>query len=335
MEGGSKMNSIVDRGEIWERHPVKLRQITYPTQASEHLLRSCEHAIRARTKGFVVVSKPLMGLTTALRILVAGWPKLYSGIPIALVRSPGATVYHPVRFWSSLVTQLIPNLATWRNPDALRLGLLRNLLTRANAHDSDRLLLIVDRAHTLLPEELLQLAVFQDDLADEGTNLVVALAGYESLRTIRDCLHDEAREEPVRRYFENEHYLYGIRSSQELAYFLESFDKCRFPQGSEWPISRFCFPKAFDRGWRLWHEAARAWSIFSGYAIREGEPAEVEMQYVTETACSLLESAYQRGSGALPPDEDAWRIAVQSSGLISSRAMLSQMPESKAPRRRR
>lgn len=328
------MKTVDERAEFWEKHPVRLRHIAYATQASERLHREYQRAIQARAKGLVVLSKPLMGVTTAIRMLVDSWPKLHSGVPIVLIRSSGATVYRPVRFWSSLVAQLIPRLATWREPEALRLGLLRHFLTRALEHGSDRLLMIIDRAHTMLPEELSQLAVFQDDLADEGIQLVVALAGYESLRTIRDRLYDEGREEPVRRYFENEHRFYGIRNSQELVYFLESFDQCCFPLGSTWPISRFFFPEAFDRGWRLRHDAARAWSIFGGYSSQDGEPAEIEMQYVTETVCRLLEAAYERGGSALPPDEDAWRQAAESSGLIGSRILLSQLAERRSSRKK-
>lgn len=38
--------------------------------------------------------------------------------------------------------------------------------------------------------------------------------------------------------------------------------------------------------------------------------------------CTLLESAYQYGFEALSPDSDGWRMAVQSSGLIHSRALV-------------
>jgi len=319
------MNLRIQHDEIRKTHPVRLRKITYPTRASEDLLVQFESAVLTRCKGLVVLSKPLMGLTTAIRIAAAGWPVLHPDIPIVVVRSTGAGKFVAKDFWTSLVMQVAPSLAAWAYPEVLRHRLLRNFTTRALASKADRLLLVIDRAHTMLSEELSQIALFQDDLTNEGIDLIVALTGHESLRTKREALHDEARDEPVRRYFEKEHCFYGIKSAYDLNYFFESFDEDRFPAGSDWPISRFYFRDMFDRGWRLGHESPRAWSVMAGFAGVNGEPVEVEMQYVTETVCALLESAYEHGFEALSPDDDAWKISVQSSGLIPSRTLMSQL----------
>lgn len=327
------MTSSDEHRQIRQNHPVFLRNINYPTRASEEMLALCESAIVSLSKGLVVLSKPLMGLTTAIRLVSGGWQALHPKVPLLVVRSITASKFDLRRFLTFLLSQIAPSLASGRDPDELRLRLQRNLASRALTMGSDRLLLIIDRAHGLMPEELSQLAALQDDLADGGIHLVVLLAGYQSLQTMRDGLHDEAREEPIRRYFENESRFYGVRNALDLKYFLESFDETRFPVGSEWPISRFYFRDAFDRGWRLWHEAPRAWSVISGLSAVDGEPLEVEMQYVTATVCSLLESGFNRGFEALPPDDDAWRRAVASSGLIQSRMLLSHL-QARKPKRK-
>jgi hypothetical protein len=323
------MNSNDELREIRQGHPVHLRQVVYPTRASEELLNLCEAAVLSRCKGLVILAKPLMGLTTAIRMVSDGWRTLHPEVPMVTVRSMTVTKFDLRNFWASLATQISPTLAQGRDPDALRLRLRRNFASQSLARKTDRLLLLIDRAHSLLSEELSQVATFQDDLVDDGIHLVVVLAGYESLLVIRDGLFDEARVEPIRRYFEREGRFYGIRDKDDLKYLLESFDKARFPISSEWPISRFYFRDAFDRGWRLWHEASHAWSVLAGLAATDGERIEVEMQYVTESICSLLESAFEQGFNALPPDDDAWRKAVESSGLIQSRMLTSQLQKRK------
>jgi hypothetical protein len=254
-----------------------------------------------------------------------GWQQLQPRIPVFLARSPGSANYNSSELWPFLFTHVNQNLARSCDSKRSRLALLRYFVSRIGECSGDRLLLIIDRAHTLHSEELQQLAAFQDDLADENGYAIIALAGYESLRMTCENLHSQGLEEPIRRYFENEHLFYGIRNSQELAYFLESFDNVCYPAESNWPISRFFYPEAFDRGWRLLHEAPRAWSIIRGFADQEGDFCDVEMQYVTEIICGLLENAYLHRGRSLPPDDDAWRAAIASSGLTASRTMKARL----------
>lgn len=323
------MTTLIERDEIRKLHPVHLRNVIYPTKATEELLVWLESAILMRSRGLIVLSKPLMGLTTAIRLAANGWPILHPEIPMVVVRATGQSKFLPRGFWASLVTQAAPNLASDTNSEVLRHRLLLNFTTRTLSHGTDRLLLVIDCAHHMLPEELTQIAMFQDDLADDGIHLVVALAGHEQLQTIRDILHSEARDEPVRRYFENEHFFYGMRFAYDLKYFLESFDEDRFPANSEWPVSRFYFRDMFDRGWRLGDESSRAWSILEGLASMGVGTNEIEMSYIVSTVCALLESVYDRGFEALSPDDKAWKAAVQSSGLLQSRLMAAQL----APRK--
>lgn len=323
------MTTSIERDEIRKTHPVHLRNIIYPTNATEEFLAQLESAILTRSRGLVVLSKPLMGLTTAIRLAADGWPTLHPDIPMVVVRATGQGKFVPRAFWASLVTQAAPNLASDSNPEVLRHRLLLNFTTRTLTQGTDRLLLVIDCAHHMLPEELTQIAMFQDDLADDGINLVITLAGHEQLQAMRGILHNEGRDEPVRRYFENEHFFCGMRGAYDPKYFLESFDEDRFPADSEWPVSRFYFRDMFDRGWRLGHESSRAWSILGSFASMDGEASEIEMPYVARTVCSLLESVYDRGFEALPPDDDAWKAAVQSSGLIQSRLMAAEFASRK------
>lgn len=323
------MSTLIARDEIRKIHPVHLRNIVYPTNATEELLAQLESAILTRSKGLVFLSKPLMGLTSAIRLAAEGWSILHPDTPMVVVRATGRGKFESRGFWASLVTQAAPNLASDSNPEVLRRRLLLNFTTRAISHGSDRILWIIDCAHHMHPEELTQLAMFQDDLADDGINLVIALAGYEQLQAMRGVLHREARDEPVRRYFENAHFFFGMRSAYDLKYFLESFDEDRFPVDSEWPVSRFYFRDMFDRGWRLGHESSRAWSILESFASMNGDATEIEMSYVARAVCALLESVYDRGFEALSPDNEAWKGAVQSSGIIQSRLMAAQLPPRK------
>jgi len=319
------MSMVIARDEIRKEHPVHLRNIVYPTNATEEFLVQLESAILTRSRGLVFLSKPLMGLTSAIRLAAEGWSKLHPDIPMVVVRATGRGKFVSRGFWATLVIQAAPNLASDVNPEVLRRRLLLNFTTRALSHGSDRLLLVIDCAHHMQPEELTQIAMFQDDLADDGVNLVIALAGYEQLQAMSGILHNEARDEPVRRYFENAHFFFGMRNAYDLKYFLESFDEDRFPADSEWPVSRFYFRDMFDRGWRLGQESSRAWSILESFASMNGDASEIEMPYIARTVCALLESVYDRGFEALSPDNEAWKVAVQSSGLIQSRLMAAQL----------
>jgi hypothetical protein len=319
------MTSNDERDAIFQMHPVHLRRVAFATRSSEELHATIDVAIRSRSKGMVVLAPPLTGLTTAMRMISGGWSELHPTVPLVLVRQAALGKFDYVRFWRSTVGQIAPMLEFGRSPEALRRRLLQNLATRCLKLKSDRLVFVVDSAHNLLAEEITQLTNFQDDLADDGVFMTLVMQGYPSLTTIRDALHDEARDEPVRRYFEKEHRFFGIRTAEDLMYFLESFDKTRFPLKSEWTVSRFFFRDAFDRGWRLAHEAARAWSVVAQAAATAKVTTEVEMQYVTEIVCTVLEKAYARGANALPPDDTKWMEAVKSSGLLEARALMAHL----------
>lgn len=326
------MISEHEREQIHKNHPVHLRQVVFPTRASEVLLSWCENAAESRALGLTVFAKPLMGLTTAIQIVAAGWPHLHPDIPCVSIRAIDISKFNTKEFWTSIAVQIMLARTHWNNQDALRAGIVRNLAARAIGCASDRLLLIIDAAHRFISEALTQISILQDQLRDEGVHLVVLLAGHDSLKNIRDQLYDESRSEPIRRYFENENYFPGMRNAQDLRYFFESFDKTAFPVGSDWSLSRFYFCDSFDRGWRLDHEAPRAWSVFARHAEMEGLLTEIEMPYVVKSVCTLFDSAFKYGAQALSPDEQTWTAAIKSCGVVESRLLVAQLTRRNKPK---
>lgn len=309
-----------------KRHPVSLRQAVFPTKASEELFAQCQASVSVLRKGMVVVAEPLSGLTTAIRLIAQGWQVACPDIPMVVIRAPAmgkidATPF--LRAFSGRSQRGIYARSKW-NEEILRLGISRSLTTEALSRQSDRLLLIVDQAHNMSSAALSQLGVLQDELGSDQIHLVVILAGHPSFMQMREELHADARLEPMRRYFEIEMRFSGVRSAQDLSYFLESFDNTEYPIGSEWPMSRFYYRDAYDRGWRLWQEASNAWASFERMAMVSADRLEIEMHYVLPAICTLLESALDHGYAALPPDREAWQLAIESSGFIESQRAKSR-----------
>jgi hypothetical protein len=171
--------------------------------------------------------------------------------------------------------------------------------------------------------------LIQDEVGEEGVSLMVVLAGYPILRSIREERITGISQEPIRRYFEMSYSFRGICGVEDLRYFLESFDTTVYPEDSNWQFTRFYFPQAYERGWRLWHEAQTAWSIFQQMACVEVDELEIEMPYIQTAIFNLLEAAYAHGSGALPPDIEAWKAAVLHSGFIESQTLKTNVPDRK------
>jgi hypothetical protein len=56
--------------------------------------------------------------------------------------------------------------------------------------------------------------------------------------------------------------LYGIRNAQDVATCLNGYDQIAYPEGSEWSLTCFYVPQAFDAGYRLVSDADTLWNAF-------------------------------------------------------------------------
>jgi len=320
--------SLSERDDLHRQHPVHRRSVRVTTTATQYVFDELRAAVECRRWGLTFVARPRAGLSTALQLGALALIAHDATLPVGLILAGRHKNTSDGPFWASIASQLAPRLTTTRHPDELKNRLAEHLVTRVLETANDRVLLIVDRAHDLTSHQLSLLTELQDSLNLAEVRLTLALGGHAQLLARRDELYQQGVLEPYRRLFDRTLPVSGAKSPEDLAYFLESFDTTHFPEGTGPTYAQFYFPEAYARGWRLHGEASRLWSAFVRVLEPYDKVVDVEMDYVSQTVCSVLDDAFRHGSKALPPSDDRWEAAARASGVLTARVLQADAKKS-------
>ncbi len=313
-----------EREQIYARHPVKNRDIEFATTSGEYVFQELRDALTKGLAGVTFIGAPRSGLSVALRLAAAGIESALPEVPLCHVFAGARRPIKETSLWTAILAKTGPTGPASRDSQVLRERLRINLEKRARHNRCDRVLLLIDRAHELEASQCLQLALLQDELWLERIRLVVCLGGYEALRGLRDDMAQSGDMDPVLRWLANERSFSGLRSAADLQYFMSSFDDEVYPKEGGYTYTEFFFPSRYREGWRLAHDAPKAWSAFVAEDSKFSKETTIEMAYAAQAVCNVMDAAYLRGTD-WTTDEGAWGDAVRSSGLIEARTLASQL----------
>jgi hypothetical protein len=303
-----------------------IRWTDRPTVAAESLYEVLSDSLDRHRSGLSIIASPRMGLTTALKLCREGFAQERPDLPVVAINRPRRRPLAQQEIWYALYAAMGCNSSQSRDIEEVRRRTIYRLVTLATETKSDQALLIVDRAHDMDFLHLQEVCTLEDALKAEHIRLTVCLAGHLTLQSMPQNLYARAIHEPLKRYFRFVPF-HGLRSSDDLATYLQSFDVPTLGETDDQPVSQLCFPDAYADGWRLVQEARGLWPILHEFkAITQ----DVEMEAAHEVVCGVLEQAFMEGRGAPLPDARTWSHAVQASNLPVWRSMeagLSRHPK--------
>lgn len=256
--------------------------------------------IKNGVTGAIVEGNPRLGKTKARRFIALSLAGHFPRLP---VYSMIARLYaHPSErvFFGDLLKAFKHAMYAEGTAAQRRDRLIEGVTSIVQSSGQERLVLLIDQAHRLLEMHYDWLVDLHDELSERGIELFVFLFGQKELSTIREELRRAGKTQIVGRFMVDRIEYRGIRTVTELKACLNCYDEdTRFPEDTDWTFSRYFFPDAYARGWRLTQQTHAVWKAFEEvrrHGVLSG-PMEIPMQHLVRTVERILTEATVSGSG--------------------------------------
>ena len=142
--------------------------------------------------------------------------------------------------------------------------LTESIIRMVRRSGQNRFILLIDQAHRLKLIEYEWLVDLHDEVNEGGVDFFVFLIGQRELSGICDELRRSGKTQIIGRFMAARAEYFGIRTERELRECLVCYDeRTSFPEGTNWTFTRYFFPEAFAKGWRLAGLAPLLWRLFS------------------------------------------------------------------------
>jgi hypothetical protein len=170
----------------------------------------------------------------------------------------------------SLILVNFEQKASQHSPPSSRLQRICNyLVAKCNERRSDLVVIFLDNAERLFPDDYEHLATLDNEMTNRGYMLFFVFV-YQSDFTgvVSEKIYDGNPTPHVKqRFLMRNHQFTGLHGEDEVAHVLGRLDELtEWPEGSGISFSRHFAPGAFDRGWRFRQHAPQLWE--KAYALR-------------------------------------------------------------------
>lgn len=290
------MSQLIKRPAIREgEHPVESGDYVINTPPIEETFRATCRWIRNRIPGGMVTGVQRIGKTRCTMFL----PHLIkeefgTALPIYTVDCEFMSkMPEEGRFYSHLLESVGHADPVSGKIYAKKIRFVEHLKTTAALGGEKRIVIILDEAQNLQSEHYGWLVGITNQLDRKHIRTIFLLFGQKELEHVRSCFVAEGRRQIVGRFMVQRHHFRALESLNDVQSCLAQYDELtEYPESSEWSYTRYYFPTAFSKGWRLSHCASAIWESF--VALRKSSKVAFEknfyipMQEFTRTVEFLL-----------------------------------------------
>lgn len=259
------------------KHPL-LRTLRSPiaTRPIERLSNAIVKAIQQEFRGIVVHGLARFGKSWAIKYLITvlSWLDCDAYvtsliIPKSHARSDGAFF----SLWLSRFNQKLPERAS----GPARMERVRNyLIARCDEANSSVVIVFIDEAQRLFPDDYEHLATLDNELTDLGYMLfVVFVYQLDYNAASNEKIYDgNAPAHVHQRFLVRRHEFSGLDGAAECAHAMSRYDNHAFwPVDSGISYTQHFARAAFDAGWRLEHHAIRLHELASELRVANRLPS--------------------------------------------------------------
>ena len=144
-----------------------------------------------------------------------------------------------------------------------RLRLYHKLAELVERSAGNKLIVFVDEAQRLELEHYEWLRDVQDELERRGMRMFTFLVGQPGIPNRKSSFRQSVdTSQIVSRFMVDELRFDGFRAADDLKMSLAAYDTSTFPDGSDWPYTRYFLQRAFDTGFRLEKQHVVLWEAF-------------------------------------------------------------------------
>jgi len=190
--------------------------------------------------------------------------------------------------------------------------------------------IFADEAQRYNKNEYEWLRDVHDSLGQHDIRLFVFLVGQPQLLGQKIRLRDDGEQQIVLRFMVEELQFCGILSAEDAATTMNGYDETVFPDSSGWSYTRFCYPLAFNAGYRLVQDAHRLWQAFAQAHDEEKFVQRMEIpmdNFSRAMEYLLLEAPVKDAAPFAFPPEVMRQAVVESLYIEAQRAYSSPTPK--------
>lgn len=288
-----------DRPLPMESHPVWQQHYILPTPQIDRAVRHCAKCLKHYVPGSIIYSRTRYGKSYFIKFLVYFLRGLYPKLVAIVIDGQVHRMPSEGSFFSLLLEGARHDDPIRGTPAAKRRRLLQKLLTLAQDSGQKFIVFIADEAQKFEVEEYEWLWEVHDALERQGFRMITFLVGQPKLLNRKSALKQAGEMQIVARFMLEEMQFHGVRSAAEAASCLAGFDTTMYPSGSDWSLTRFFFPKAWSRGFRLGQYGGPVWDEFQRVhtdEVKLSEPLEIPMTFFARALEYLLKESYVNDS---------------------------------------
>jgi len=310
-----------ERERLFSRHPVVTDRAKLPTPAIKGSFQVISSAIIHHFPGACFAADSRFGKSYAIAVLMQTLPHSFPDLPIYSLNAKRHDRPSERAFYTDILHDCRHGVAESGTASARRTRLLNMWISRAQASNSDRLLLFIDEAQNWDEFYYTFLRDLSNDLGSHDIRMLVVLFAHPSLLVVRTSLLSRERTDLIGRFMMQPMRFRGVASSSDLAEIARCYDDStisEFPAGSGISYSRFFRPDAYRDGWRLENEVEQCLAAFSTAAGKQSGQLQIGMQWVANAVRSYFYSHWDAEHGKPFEDGDIWETAVRNSGYITT-----------------
>jgi hypothetical protein len=303
-------------------HPVETGKYLISTNEINRMYQTVIQWVDNRIPGAIIYGRPRLGKTRAISYLINCLPDdLGKNTPIYHIRCRKYKNTNENFFFEDLLNGVGHSIVFNGKANMKRNRLMRFLLERADVSGRNKIVFFIDDAQRLVELNYDWLMDLYNDLDEYGITLTTILVGQKELVHQRSAFISGEKFQIVGRFMSQEYHFKGLETLNDLKICLLGYDDyCEYPLESNWSFTKYFFPEAFNRGYRLHQSAGDLYQVFIDLRREFGLPQKVEipMQYITLTIEYALKRFGCNGLDLQGIEKAHWEEAIKNSGYIQS-----------------
>lgn len=243
-------------------HPLYRREYRVATPSIELFAELVRRCLKSRVPGALIYARSRYGKTHAIQYMRLLLKREFPKVPTYHVQVEHQPNHTQGAFFANLLASVhVPLFGAMSNV-AKRAKLLTKILEQVHAEGSNWAVFFCDEAQRYNQNEYEWLRDVHDALNLHNVRLFVFLVGQPPLLTQKIRLRQLGDDQIVMRFMVEELQFHGIRTAEEAAICMNSYDETTYPEKSDWSYTRFFFLQAFANGYRFAQEAHLLWNAF-------------------------------------------------------------------------
>jgi hypothetical protein len=195
--------------------------------------------------------------------------------------------------------------------------LLVHIEMRLNGQRSKHVVFMIDEMHRLSDDDFNTLLTVHNRLDDKKIQMTTIGFASPEINGVQSALKSGNKEQLLSRFLVESIPFDGCGLKEDLMAILRGYDMDnRFPDGSDWPYTRFFLPDLYDAGFRLSDFCDEIWLALQK-AIEPYGGTSIPMHHLTSTVEFLLAANRTPRGGFFQLDRETIDRAVLASGLAN------------------